>query len=82
MYIAILNLILHKYWGFSIPRSKDKAVMTARDVFCYIAIRVLLHSGTNVGNVLNIHRSAVSHAVPRGEGISEKSNDLVDKILK
>jgi putative transposase len=86
MMLPVLINRVGKYFGLETvrikQRSKDKAVMTARDVFCYIAIRVLRHSGTNVGNVLNIHRSAVSHAVRRGEGISEKNNDLVDKILK
>lgn len=63
-------------------RSKDKTVQVARDVFCYIAVRVLHHSGTKVGNMINIHRSAVSHAVRRGELIVDSDNGLVDKITE
>ena len=75
MMLPVLIDRVGKYFGLEKERikhrSKDKGIMTARDVFCYIAIRVLRHSGTSVGNVLNIHRSAVSHAVRRGAGIIE-----------
>lgn len=62
-------------------RSKDKAVMTARDVYCYLAVRVLRYSGTEVGKILNIQRSAVSHAVRRGEGIVDSIENMNEKIL-
>jgi putative transposase len=86
MMLPVLINRVGKYFGLEkeriIQRSKDKTVMMARDVFCYIAIRVLRHSGTDVGNVLNINRSAVCHAVRRGEGISENNHDMVNKILR
>lgn len=59
-----------------------KALMAARDVYCYLAVRVLRYSGTDVGKILNIHRSTVSHAVQRGEKIVGSSNNMIDKILK
>ncbi len=63
-------------------RSRDKALATARDVYCYLAVRVLRYTGTDVGRTLNIQRSAVSHAVRRGEKLVENAeNLLIDKIL-
>lgn len=63
-------------------RSKSKAVMTARDIYCYLAVRVLKYSGTEVGKMLGIHRSAVSHAVRRGETVADSRKDLIEQIMK
>ena len=74
------------YYGLEVEkirqRSKDKAVMSARDVFCYIAVRILRNTGTHAGNALNIRRSAVSHAIKRGEDIVRNQTDLVDNIIR
>lgn len=77
---------VEKYFGLEKNgmkrRSKDKSVMAARDVYCYLAIRVLRYSGTNTGKTLNIHRSAVSHAVRRGERIIDGNEHLLSGITK
>lgn len=62
-------------------RSKNKEVMAARDAYCYLAVRVLRYSGTNVGEILNIHRSAVAHAARRGERIIESNDKLIGGII-
>lgn len=63
-------------------RSRDKDVVTARDVFCHIAVRILLYSGTNTGRFINIGRSAASHAVRRGRIIINDHPHLPEKIFK
>jgi len=62
-------------------RSKNREVVAARDVFCYLAVRLLRYNGPNVGEVLSIGRSAVAHAVRRGEHIIEGNDDLKSTIL-
>ena len=61
-------------------RSKNQEVMAARDVLCYLATRVLRHSGTDVGAMLNVQRSAVALAVRRGEKLVEGNEGLVESI--
>jgi hypothetical protein len=63
-------------------RSRNKDVVTARDVFCHIAVRILLYSGTNTGRFINIGRSAASHAVRRGRKIINDHPHLPEKIFK
>lgn len=65
--------------GGLVRRSREWA--TARDVFCHLAVRFLSHSGTETGRLLNIGRSAVSHAVRRGGKIVADQPDLREKIL-
>ncbi len=55
--------------------------MAARDVYCYLAIWLMRHGGPNVGEILNIGRSAVAHAVRRGERIVESNENLIGKIF-
>ncbi|MBU0675637.1 MAG: transposase [Proteobacteria bacterium] len=62
-------------------RSNNSNHIKARDTFCFIAVRKLLYPGTEVGKILNIQRSAVSHAVRRGQLITTKDADMIDKIL-
>jgi len=63
-------------------RSRDRSVAVARDIYCYLAVRVLQYTGTDVGRTLNIKRSAVSHAVRRGDKLVENAGKLlIDKIL-
>jgi chromosomal replication initiation ATPase DnaA len=44
---------VERYYGLEAgrlgERSRDKDVVTARDVFCQIAVRILLYSGTEFG---------------------------------
>lgn len=62
-------------------RFQDERVKAARDIFCYIAVRFFGHSGTEVGKVLRVKRSAVSHAVRRGGLISSNEPELVGNII-
>jgi len=76
---------IEQYYGLeknSIKRrSKNRQVMDARDLCCFLAIRLLRYSGPKVGEILNIGRSAVAHAVRRGERIINSNDDLVGRIL-
>jgi putative transposase len=76
---------VERYYGLAAgrlrKRSRDKDVVTARDVFCHIAVRILLYSGTEVGNLLDIRRSAASHAVRRGGEILIEQPELVRRIM-
>jgi REP element-mobilizing transposase RayT len=84
MLLPELIVRVAKFYGIEMERirwrSKDRNVMTARDVFCYIAVRILHHAGTHVGLFLNIKRSAVSHAVRRGEEVIANQIKLVEEI--
>jgi putative transposase len=62
-------------------RSREKTVAKGRDLFCFIAVRVLHFAGTEAGHVLHIKRSAVSHAIRRGEAYIENDEGLVADIL-
>lgn len=74
-----------EYYGFDVDRvrrrSIDATVMAARDVFCFIAVRILHHAGTNIAPFLNIKRSAVSHAVRRGEKVVTGQINLIMEIM-
>jgi putative transposase len=74
-----------EYYGFDVDRvrrrSIDATVMAARDVFCFIAVRILYHAGTNIAPFLNIKRSAVSHAVRRGEKVVTGQINLIMEIM-
>jgi hypothetical protein len=60
-------------------KTKHRAVVKARSVFCYLAIRELLVTGTEVARKLHLTQPAVSKALSRGELIA-RSED-VEKIL-
>jgi hypothetical protein len=47
-----------------------------------LAVRILLYSGTEFGNLLGIKRSAASHAVHRGGEILIEQPELVKKIFR
>lgn len=48
-------------------RGRQNEYSEARALFCYLAVRSLLHSGVKVGVKLNMGVSSVSRAVRRGE---------------
>lgn len=62
-------------------RGKDARIKTGRDLFCYIAVRLLKHSGTDTGLELGIKRAAVSHAVHRGEEKAAAQQSLITEIF-
>jgi chromosomal replication initiation ATPase DnaA len=62
-------------------RSRDPIHQNARDIFCAIAVKSLGHSGTQAGRILNIRRSAVSHAVRRGHLLLAEMASLKDEII-
>ncbi|MDH3348766.1 MAG: transposase, partial [Desulfobulbaceae bacterium] len=63
-------------------RRRNRKSVEARDVFCYAAVRYLMYSGTETGKLINIKRSAVSHAIRRGKKvISENPNLLFSLFL-
>ncbi len=55
-------------------RSRLTKQSEARAVACHLAVRLLGTSGREVGELLNMGRSAVSQAVCRGENILNKNN--------
>ena len=76
---------VEKYFGLTPgqigKRSRSAEVMTVRDLFCYVAERVLMCPGTEVGACLNIRRSAVSHAVRRGGVIFAETTALIEGLI-
>lgn len=63
-------------------RKRRTEVVTARDVFCHVAVRILKHPGTEVGACIYIKRSAVSHAVRRGGDFLASSPEIVGKLFE
>ncbi len=74
------------YYGITPDRLKEpgrsKEIIEARDVFCHIAVRVLLYPGTETGRFLHIGRSAASHAVRRGGKIIAKDRKMIGEIIQ
>jgi putative transposase len=62
-------------------RSQAVAIRQGRDVFCYLATRMLHFPGPEVGEFLHIKRSAVSHAVQRGAEIVRADDGIRRKII-
>jgi putative transposase len=63
-------------------RSKTRAARVAsiRSVICYLAVRQMGYSGTEVGRHLNLTRSAVSLSTARGESLV-KDNPAIIRLL-
>ena len=64
-----------------IVRSRDQERMNARDIYCYIAVRILGYNGIQTGMVLGLQRAAVSHAVSRGSRLAKKDTWEIEAIL-
>ncbi len=62
-------------------RSRDQQRIDARDLFCYIAARILCYSGTQTGKKLGLQRAAVSHAVKRGSKLINEEGQIEDIVL-
>lgn len=60
--------------------SKARAVSSARWLLCYLAVRKLLFSCTEIARALNISASAVSKAVVKGHALANRTK-LQRKIL-
>jgi len=62
--------------------SKRTAVAKARAVFCYLALRKLKTTGTDVAARLNITQGAVSKCVVRGEQILlQEDREEIEKVM-
>lgn len=61
--------------------TKERNIVIARSVFCYLAVRKLNASGTKVARKLNVTQSAVCKAVNRGKSITH-SEDVEEAIIK
>ncbi len=61
--------------------SKKRIVVEGRSVLCYLGVRKLKQTCTDVSLHLNIHPSAVSKSVDRGQVIVQQKK-LEDRILK
>ncbi len=61
-------------------RSRDPIHQKTRDIFCAIAVKSLGHSDTEAGRILNIRRSAVSHAVRRGNLLLAETPSLKNEF--
>ncbi len=62
-------------------RSRNRQCINARDIYCYIAVRILGYSGPLTGAILGLQRSAVSHAVRRGSQLTQGEAGRVEEIL-
>ena len=56
-----------------VERGRYPQRVAARDLFCYVAVRILGYSGVQAGALLGLQRAAVSHAVRRGKVLAEQS---------
>jgi len=61
--------------------SKEKRRAEARSVFCYLGVRYLGYRGTEVGALLGLGRSAVCHAVKRGEAMIRADKSIQARIV-
>lgn len=61
-------------------RARLENVAAAKVVFCYAAIRMLGHKGSEVGNYLGMGSSAVSRAVTRGEAVLRNRPAIKSKL--
>ena len=52
--------------------SKAKQISLARSILCYLAVRKLMFSCTEVARALNISPSAVSKAVIKGQALADR----------
>ncbi len=62
-------------------KSRNREVVNARDIFCFLATGDLKYSGIEVGVQLGITNSAVSHAARRGREIIFTMGVLGKEIL-
>lgn len=62
-------------------RTRDQERINARDLYCYIAVRILGYNGIQTGKVLGLQRAAVSHAVRRGSNLAKKDTGEIEAIL-
>jgi REP element-mobilizing transposase RayT len=60
--------------------SKQRTVVKARSLFCYLALRKLRMNGTEVARKLNVTQSAVSKLVAKGQ--AEAYRESVESIIK
>lgn len=83
--LELLSRVARCY-GFDVEqvktRSRDPQRSNARDLFCALAVRRLRFSGAEVGRVIGIGRSAVSHAVKRGEVWLKEEPGLEELLLR
>ncbi len=62
--------------------SRERAIVRARSVFCFLAVRKLKVSGTEVALKMNITQSAVSKSVIRGQSmLREEGTEDIEKVL-
>ena len=64
-----------------VERGRYPQRIAARDLFCYVAVRILGYSGVQAGKLLGLQRSAVSHAVRRGKVLAEQGGWRIESIL-
>jgi chromosomal replication initiation ATPase DnaA len=57
-------------------RGKDTALVEARAVVCYFAVRVLAIKTRDVGQIMGLGQSGVSRAVLRGEVVMARDASL------
>lgn len=64
--------------------SKERATVRARSLFCFLAVRKLKVSGTEVAHKMNITQSAVSKSVIRGQSMlrEEGLGDIENVLLE
>ncbi|MBW6513088.1 MAG: transposase [Desulfuromonadaceae bacterium] len=63
-------------------RSRDPQRVAARDLFCFIAVRIFGYSGVQVGERLGLQRAAVCRAVKRGSVLVQQDTGRIETILE
>lgn len=63
-------------------RQCKEVVITAEEVICNVAVRVLRQSGVAVGAILGINKSAVSQAARRGQVEGDRKQGKAEEILR
>lgn len=64
-----------------LARGRDPQRMNARDLYCYLAVRILGYNGVQTGAMLGLQRAAVSHAVRRGSLLARQEAWRIESIL-
>ena len=62
-------------------KTKNRVVVKARSVFCHLAVRELLMTGTEVARIVHLTQAAVSKALHRGAAIAG-SEDVRNILTK
>ena len=64
-----------------LSKGRQALRVEARSLLCYIAVRDLKRSVTDLARLLGMTPSAISYAVARGKGIAEAKSIRLEELL-